>query len=154
MNLFTNELLFVNEPILDDRLESFEKKNKIKLPLDFKYLLSKHNGFSLNGTEVLGLDDKFKESSLEKVYDFEHYIVENKMPTEYIPFSPDGRENHYCLDLSRLSNDICPIVFWQWDYKYENKEEIETCNNSFHEWVKEVLINWTLDEYNYDGTSK
>jgi hypothetical protein len=76
------------------------------------------------------------------------------MPKYFLPFSPDGYGNHYCLDFSRIKNEICPIVFWQHDFKYENLTEVETCNNSFVDWVNEVLIEWTLEEYNYDGTEK
>jgi hypothetical protein len=32
--------------------------------------------------------------------------------------------------------------------------EVETCNQSFTEWIDEVMIEWTLEEYNYDGTEK
>lgn len=74
------------------------------------------------------------------------------MPLEFLPFSSDGRGNHYCLDLSRLKGGSCPVIFWQWDFQYPNIEAVETCNESFYDWLDEVMIGWTLEEYNYDGS--
>ena len=53
-----------------------------------------------------------------------------------------------------MENVICPIVFWQWDYLYEDIKEVETCNSSFLDWIQEVVIDWTLEDYNYDGSEK
>jgi cell wall assembly regulator SMI1 len=76
------------------------------------------------------------------------------MPHHFLPFSNDGRGNHYCLDLSRLTGQSCPVVFWQWNYDYASLEEVEACNDNFVSWVKEVMIDWTLEMYNYDGSKK
>lgn len=152
---FSKEVLELGNPITDDRLELFEQKIGYDLPLDFKYFLKRFNRFSLRGTEVMGIGDEFKESSLEKVYNFEHVEVGNKMPAQFLPFSNDGSGNHYCLDLSRISElKTCPIIFWQWDFEYESIDDVETCNENFYEWIKEVMIEWTLEDYNYDGTEK
>ena len=154
LNKFSGEILFLGDPIIDNRLKEFETRIGFELPLDFKYILTKHNSFSLAGTEVLGLDKLFRDASLDKVFHFEHEEVENRMFKEFVPFSPDGGGNHYCLDLSRLEDDKCPIVFWQHDYSYWQKSEIETCNESFIDWIKEVMIDWTLEDIDYDGTKR
>lgn len=154
LNKFSDDLILFGDEIVDDRLEKFEKKIGYKLPIDFKYVLKRHNGISLDGTQFYGFDNEFKENSLEIIYLFEHNKVKNKMPLEFLPFSPDGRGNHYCIDLSKFSLGLCPVVFWQWDFTYNDKDQIEICNNSFYEWIKEVMIEWTLDEYNYDGSEK
>ena len=150
LNKFSDNILFLGDPITDNRLIEFERKVGFELPIDFKYILSIHNGFSLSGTEVLGLDKRFRGSSLENIYDFEHLEVSNPMPKEFLPFSPDGAGNHYCLDLSRLVNYLCPVIFWQHNTLYSAKDDIETCNNNFIEWIREVMINWFLEENNYD----
>jgi cell wall assembly regulator SMI1 len=154
LNKFAKEICFLGEPIKDNRLDVFEKRTGFKLPLDFKYLISRFNGFSLNGTEVYGIDISLKESSFDNVYEFEHFKSKFKMPLHLIPFSPDGRGNHYCLDLSGLNNGICNIKFWQSDFNYNNFDEIENCNTSFLDWVDEVMISWTLEDLNYDGSEK
>lgn len=114
---FPAEILALGDPITDDRLEAFEKSISFVLPDDFKYILKKHNGFYLDGTSVYGIDESLRGSSLDSVYQYEHFDVVNKMPAFFLPFSPDGRGNHYCLDLSRLLDGYCPVVFWQWDFR-------------------------------------
>jgi len=151
---FSSDVINLGNPIEDNRLELFEDTLNYVLPMDFKYVLKKHNGISLMGTEVLGLDSSLKKNSLEEVYEFEHHVANNKMPKELMPFSPDGRGNHYCLNLAKIIDDICPVVFWQWDYDYSSIEEIEECNDNFLSWMEEVLIEWNLEKYNYDGSDK
>jgi hypothetical protein len=151
---FSNSILNLESPIIDSRIEDFEKKIEYKLPKDFKYFIKKNNGFSLSVTEVYGIGKEFSNSSLDEIYDFEHNEVGNPMPKYFLPFSPDGFGNHYCIDLSRNENEICPIVFCQHDCNYENISEVETCNKNFVEWINEVMIEWTLGEYNFDGTEK
>ncbi|MCP2045213.1 SMI1/KNR4 family protein [Pontibacter sp. HSC-36F09] len=144
---FSKNLLDLGELIPDNRLSEFENQIGFKLPFDFSYILTKYNYFSLAGTEVLGIGIEFKEESLDKVYRFEHDGAGNTMPKEFLPFSPDGRGNYYCLDLSRMENSLCPVVFWQHDFTYSKKEEVETCNEKFIDWVEEVMIEWTLEDF-------
>lgn len=151
---FSSDVIALGDSIKDDRLEIFEKSIGCVLPNDFKYVLKKHNGISLFGVELLGYDSELLDASLEKVYQFEHYEVSNKMPIQFIPFSPDGRGNHYCLDLSKNIGGLTPIVFWQWDFNYESFDDVEICNDNFVEWMEEVMIEWNLQEFNYDGSEK
>lgn len=152
--LFSSSIIHFGSPINDDRLELFEKEIGYVLPKDFKYVLKKHNGISLLGTEVLGIASSFKGASLDEVYRFEHFTAEHKMPLEFLPFSPDGRGNHYCLNLAKMDRGVCPVVFWQWDYDYSEVDDVEECNESFLEWIDEVMIEWKLEDYNYDGSEK
>ena len=62
-------MLTLEKPITDSRIEDFENTIQYKLPTDYKYFLKKHNGFSLNGTEVYGLGNEYGESSLSKIYE-------------------------------------------------------------------------------------
>lgn len=151
---FSPEILYLGENIIDSRIEDFEKNIGQILPDDFKYIIKKHNRITLAGTEVYGISSELRGNSLDKIYSFEHSEVENPMPKNFLPFSPDGQGNHYCLDLSKLENNLCPVVFWQWDFEYENIEDVEVCNDNFVEWIDEVMIEWTLQTYNYDGTEK
>ena len=151
---FSKNILFLGDNIIDKRLSDFETEIGFKFPIEFIYILTKHNSFSLCGTEVLGLGKEFRDSSLDQVYYFEHQVEGYPMFNEFLPFSPDGAGNHYCLDLSRLDNGSCPVVFWQSCYKYKDKSDVETCNNSFIEWIEEVMISWTLEEIDYEGIEK
>jgi cell wall assembly regulator SMI1 len=154
LSKFSADLLYLGPRITDTRMESFEKQIGYQLPLDFKYLLKKHNGISLFGVEILGLDEALRGSSLDEVYKSEHFEVYNKMPGMLLPFSPDGYGNHYCLDLSKLDAGFCPVIFWQHDISYSDDEQPEVCNANLLEWIQEVMIDWTLADYNYDGTEK
>lgn len=151
---FSPEILCLGEKIIDSRIEDLESEIGYNFPDDFKYIIRKHNRITLAGTEVYGLSPELRGNSLDKIYTFEHSEVENPMPKQFFPFSPDGQGNHYCLDLSKLVNSKCPVVFWQWDFEYESLEDVEVCNDSFVEWIDEVMIECTLQTYNYDGTEK
>lgn len=72
------------------------------------------------GTEVYSLSGEAEGNSLDNIFEFEHYEVENPMPVNFLPFSPDGGGNHYCLDLARNSDGICTVVFWQYDFDYDS----------------------------------
>lgn len=151
---FSEDILQLGEPIGDERLENFEKSLGYKLPEDFKFIIKKHNGIILAGTEIFGLSADLREGSIDKVYAFEHFETENEMPEFFLPFSPDGQGNHYCFDLSKLQDGICPVVFWQWDFEYESSDDVEICNEDFTDWISEVMIDWTLKTFNYDGSEK
>jgi SMI1-KNR4 cell-wall len=124
---FNESLIELGESVTDDRYEKLELKIGYSLPLSFKSLLNKFNRISLCGDTINGLDSKFGDSSLDKLYHNEHYEVGNPMPIELFPFSPDGRGNHYCFDLSTGDDKV---LFWQHDFEYSDKSEIEICNNS------------------------
>lgn len=152
---FSSELLQLGEEDISDlKLEEFEKEIGCKLADDFKYILKKHNGIILAGTEVYSLSDDAEGKSLDNIFTFEHDEVENPMPKNFLPFSPDGRGNHYCLDLAGNSDGICPVVFWQHDFEYDSIDAVEICNDSFTDWIDEVMVGWTLENYHYDGTEK
>lgn len=70
------------------------------------------------------------------------------------PFSPDGRGNFYCFDTRAVGNDSCPIVFWVSNYEYQVDDVPETTNGSFVDWMSEVVLDWTLEDYNYDGSPR
>lgn len=147
-------MLSLGQPISDDRLKELEAIIGYTLPLDFRYILQKHNSFSLLGTMVYGLDRGLDETSLDRIYHIEHEEVENPMLPELLPFSPDGGGNHYCFDLSQMQDGLSPIVFWQHDYSYSGKGDLEVCNADFADWIQEVMIDWTLEDTNYDGSPK
>ena len=150
---FDESLLSLGKPIQDDRLELFEKKFDLKLTEEFKYIFRKHNGFYL-GHEVLGLGKEFGGNSLDKVYALMQPHFQKFTPNKILPFSPDGAGNYYCLNLDNLQRESCSVLFYQHDYDYQNFDDIEVCNTSFTEWVDQVCIGWTLEEYDYSGTNK
>jgi SMI1-KNR4 cell-wall len=150
---FSDDILEIGNKIDDNRIENFEKQYSLILPNDFKQFIKNVNGFSLMGTEVYGFD-MTKSESIEAVYQFEHFEVREPQYSHLVPFSPDGRGNFYCLDTSKLSNDSCLIVFWVSNYEYTEIDTPEISHKSFLDWVQEVVIDWTLENYDYDGSEK
>jgi hypothetical protein len=154
LSKFSNDVIELGQSITDDRIEQFEGKYNLKIPKDFKKFQTRFNGANLMGTDIYGFNSE-KVSSIEQLYEREHFKVAFPQYDYLIPFSPDGGGNFYCLDISRLAEDgICPIIFWVSNYVYTEIDKPEIVNNSFTEWVKQVFIGWVLEDYNYDGTEK
>ncbi|WP_373550637.1 SMI1/KNR4 family protein [Haliscomenobacter sp.] len=151
---FSPKILDIGSPINDNRVQNFELKYGLLLPDDFKNFMNKHNGLNLMGTEVLCFDIS-DINSIENVYHFEHFEVINPQYTYLVPFSPDGGGNFYCFDTSKRSqNGDCQVVFWQSDYIYSEQDTPDFSSNNFIDWVKTVVISWTLEDYHYDGSKK
>jgi hypothetical protein len=151
---FSNEIFSVNEAIGEEEIIGFETRYNLKLPEDYKILIRNYNGISLYGTQAYGIKEKNGVFSLEECYLSEHYEVENEMPFYLVSFSPDGGGNHYCFDTRFNDSKSCPIVFWQHDISYSDENLPEVVNPSLADWIKEVMIDWTLEDYDYDGTEK
>ncbi len=151
---FPVDVLTLNNPAEKNEILAFEAKYQLILPLDYKILLTKYNGIDLMGINIYGIKEDSGSYSLEDCYLFEHYEVDNEMPLHLIPFSPDGFGNHYCFDSSSHDDNSCRIVFWQHDCRYLGDDLPEITNNNLADWIKKVMIEWTLEDYNYDGTEK
>lgn len=108
------------------------------------------------GTEVYGIHNRNKEESLESVYYREHSLVKVPQFDHIVPFSPDGQGNFYCFNTRDLTEkgDSCSVIFWVSNYIYGEVDQPEIVNSSFVDWVNEVAIGWTLEDYDYDGMMK
>jgi len=151
---FSPNVLGLSEGVAEDKINAFEKQHNLVLPDDYKILLRRTNGLSLVGTVVFGIYDDAVSSSLGGSYNIEHYEVGNEMPMHLVPFSPDGAGNHYCFDTNKFNRQSCEIVFWQHDFYYDEGDLPEVVNNSFAEWAQEVLIDWTLEDHDYEGNER
>lgn len=154
LRLFSRELINLQPPADEVEILKFEEKFGFQLPKDYKTFLKVHNGLSLMGVTIYGVDSGSLSFSLEKSYLFEHDEVDHPMPEYFIPFSPDGSGNHYCFDLRTCNLESCEIVFWQHDFIYNDEDKPEVVYSNFADWVEEVVINWTLEDYDYNGNSK
>lgn len=154
LNKFSSEILSLNPPVDPNAINKFEELFDLTLPSDYKELLKTYNGLSLMGDQVFGIFTDKRVDSLDSVYEYEHSHSLYRMPNYYIPFSPDGAGNHYCFDVRKLDDLSCPIIFWQSGYQYTRDDVPEVTNNSFENWMKEVLIGWTLEEYDYNGEKR
>src|SRR5687767_4094816 len=146
LELFSPGLIDLQPPTDEASILKFEKKLGFQLPKDYKTFLKVHNGLSLMGITIYGIDNGSLSFSLEKCYVFEHDEVDNPMPQYIVPFSPDGGGNHYCFDLRTCNLESREIVFWQHDFIYNDELTPDVVNSSFADWVEEVVIDWTLED--------
>ena len=154
LELFSTNIISLYPPMIAGKSKEFEEKYKLSLPEDYKYFIRKYNGLELMGTKVYGIYTENTSNSLEESYIFEHWKAGNPMPLYLIPFSPDGRGNHYCFDSRYHHKNSCRIVFWQHDYFYTEDDVPDIDSISFTHWIKQEVIDLTLEDYNYDGTKK
>lgn len=153
---FTSRVLKWNEPVDPVLIERFESKFNVRLPEDYKYLLSITNGFSLMGDGVLGLIDKEKNYDLFMCYQIEHFEVIVPQYSYLIPFSPDGGGNFYCLDTHVQTNggNSNRIVFWYSNYEYSESDPPEITHQSLADYIKNCIIAFTLKYYDYNGDER
>lgn len=142
---FSEDVLEWKRPIGAQKILDFENEFKIKLPREFVTLLKQTNGFSLMGFEIIGFSTLDNEYGLEETYRFEHFDVDNLMPSYLIPFSPDGYGNNYCFDVKNHN-----IVFWEHDSVYIENEPIVVCD-SLACFIQKCIIDEILKDYDYAG---
>ena len=150
---FSDKLREVSDPVDFRLIDLFEEKYHVELPADYKYLLSKTNGFILTGYEVIGLGAKY---DLDEMYHIEHFEVIMPQYRYLVPFSPDGFGNFYCFNTqvktyNGMSNQI---VFWQSNYEYTETDKPEIVYDSLADYINDWIIGHTLKWYNYDGSEK
>lgn len=145
---FSNSLKESIGPISEKDLIDFQYSAPFSVPEEYLLLLSYSNGFSLMGDEIYGIGCNCLGLSMEDAYHIEHDLVENPMPSHIIPFSPDGAGNHYCFDSNNGH-----IIFWQHDLPCNINLANYVYDNLF-DMIEEVFFEWTLEDWNYDGTRK
>lgn len=150
---FSSNVITLNLSVEYSLIKQFEEETQIELPNDYKYLISKVNGFNLMGDEILGITYLPNSDDLVEVYRFEHFEVFIPQYLHLVPFSPDGRGNFYCFDTKKKTrnNDSCCIVFWRSNYEYTESDPPEIVYNCLSDFIKECVIGWTLEDYDYDG---
>jgi hypothetical protein len=110
----------------------------------------------LFGDEVLGVIMDQKAVDLFSTYEYEHFNVQMPQPKHIIPFSPDGRGNFYCFDSNQSTNVGMSnaIIFWSSNYLYTEADQPEKTHDSLSDFIQECIIDWALENYDYDGHNK
>lgn len=144
------------DPVNLDLVAAFERATGLTLPADYRAVMACVNGFSVMGSEVYGLRGLDEPASLEAVYRREHVEVYVPQPAYLVPFSPDGGGNFYCFDTRHPSTATgsCPVVFWVSNYRYTEADPPEVVYPTFLAFVQEVVIAWSLEDYDYDGNER
>lgn len=156
LSKFTSRVLDWRIPADINLIERFESEYQVNLPEDYKYLLSITNGFSLMGFEVLGIMWDRKAHDLVDTYRIEHFEVIVPQYKHLIPFSPDGGGNFYCFDTHVKTNNNASnqIVFWYSNYEYSELDPPEITHQSLADYIKNWIIELTLEDYDYNGDER
>jgi len=147
LNKYPNDIWWLEtiQKIIEKDLSELEKKINYKFPKDFRYFLLKYNWISIPWEYVYWI--KKDTSKILPIDIYNNYITEhdkkiaNPMPKYLVPFSPNGRWDHYCFN--KKDNKI---YFWQhdcsdysWNPNYECDIFTEWLENSINESL-EVLL--------------
>ena len=62
------------------------------------------------------------------------------LPDHLLPFSPFGKHDYYCFDLSRMSDGECPIVYWK---PNQSSSSPSDCFVSFVDWLELMIARCT-----------
>lgn len=146
---FSKEIITFWRPVNLNDIEIFKNKTKLELPNDYIEFLKFTNGLQLYTNTIYGINNP--KLDLYEAFEYEQADSGNPMYEYLIPFASDGGGNHYCFDTTKIDLESSVIVFWQHDYHYSAQDSPEITNISFSHWVKEVLIEWNLENYDYDG---
>lgn len=156
LSKFSSKVFKPNPPANRYAIEAFESRYKLTLPNDYKYLVLQMDGFKLFGNSVYGITPVAEQEYLGQVYEREHFDVAVPQFPHLVPFNNDGNGNFYCFDTKKMTADglSCPVVFWVSNYSYDERDLPEIVNESFAHWVEEVIIEWTLEEFDYEGNRR
>lgn len=152
LNKFDKSLYGFYEGAGLDLISKFEKKINYDLPIDFKEFLVFSNGANILFETIMGVDTRELQFDLYSTYLLERDESGNPIPGYLLPISPNGRGDHYCLDLTSLSDnkETCKVVFWQHDYNDINTIPVVAAI-SFYDFLFEIITDF-LKYNNYDGT--
>jgi cell wall assembly regulator SMI1 len=152
---FDSVLKLFFDPIDLKTIDNAEERIGKRLPIEYINFLRFSNGAYILNELIYGLDTKDKALDGLIHYNFERNEAENPIYDYLFPISPDGRGNHYCLDLKSITKDIktCNVVFWQHDYLYTTEETPDIDTNSFLDFLIKLIDDYS-ENYDYDGSEK
>lgn len=154
LSLFSNKILTSGPDLILEDVNQFQNHYELCLPLEVITFLKKFNGMSLMGAEILGFNKS--ANSISEVYYREHFLVAHPQFSKLIPISPDGAGNFYCLDVSKCNSGsiTCPVIFWASNVIYNDVNQPQLTHDSFCNFVKQVVIDWLLEDYDYNGNKR
>lgn len=139
-------------PVDSQLVSRFEDEFDVKLPLDYKYLLSKTNGFTLSPYEIAGITDKPKSYDLFAMYRDEHFEVIVPQFKYLIPFCWDNG-NFYCFDTRVRTNGGVSnqVIYWVSNYEYSEQDPPEIVNECLADFIKGWILKNVSEWYDYEG---
>jgi cell wall assembly regulator SMI1 len=112
----------------------------VHLPDDYQAFLVKYGWARLLRDEFYGVGENVPTHlDLIKNTTSERTAFRPYLPMYLVPVLPDGAGNHFCLDVSRSSAGICPVVFW--DHEEGETQGPEDIAVSFSDWIVSHISN-------------
>lgn len=145
------------EPVDPQWITRFENEFQIELPLDYKYLLSKTNGFILSSSNIAGITGtNFSEApDLYNMYKDEHFEAIVPQYKYLIPFYWDNG-NFFCFDTRIKTNGSASnrIIYWVSNYEYSEEDPPEIVSECLADFIKTEILDFVSKWYDYDGNDK
>jgi cell wall assembly regulator SMI1 len=154
INKYSSKVCTTYPGISNDIIDELENKLGFVLPRNFRLFLNKCNGLEISSETVYGIHAE-RHLDLYDNYICEKDEVGNPIWDYLLPISPNGRGDHYCLDLSTLTKDKseCKVIFWQHDREFSEDDppiiDAETVLAFLWQLLEDVK-----ETTNYDGTDK
>lgn len=111
----------------------------VQFPKDYITFLRKYGWARLMYDEMYGVGESVPDhlnlitNTVRERTDFRPF-----MPKYLVPVLGDGAGNHFCLDLSKVGSESCPVVFW--DHDEVESQSPKTVGPSFSDWIVEYVI--------------
>ena len=90
-----------------DKIYYIENELDVKLPNSYKWFLKTFGYGFIYGIEILGYGKFTPPLVVTKTLDYRKY----GLPNEYVVIE-DCDEFIYCLDTSKMENNVCPVISW------------------------------------------
>ncbi len=125
-------------------ISNAEKKLGVKLPRSYKELLRTCGTATIEGEEIFGIPSKRTEIDFVKATLALRKWKEAQWPAHMIVIAADGRGGDFCLDVSKIKGDDCPVVYHdhELDEIDEKTERItpsfEKVTPTFRAWIKQI----------------
>ena len=151
---YSEKVRGIYAPVDPQWISRFEHDFKVELPLDYKYLLSKTNGFILSPYDIAGITGtNFSEvHDLYNMYKYEHFEVIVPQFKYLIPFCWDNG-NFYCFDTRVRTNGGVSnqVIYWVSNYEYSEQDPPEIVNECLADFIKGWILKNVSEWYDYEG---
>ena len=148
---YSDGLIDLNPPATDYEIEELTKILGVELPNDFLDVLRIHNGQKGESAWLFDSQEFLSTHRIIEEFNTWKNLLDTQLQgksstpdeevkndwwnTNWIPFTSDGRADHYCLDLSPTDAGIKGQIITLW---YESSER-EVVAPSFSLWFEEYV---------------
>lgn len=118
----------------EEEIGAAERALGLTFPKNYRAFLRRFGWGGAEGLEVYGLGrDVPSYLDVVALTQSERTEMTPRLRDGLLPILNDGFGNHYCLDLTRVRGDDCPVVLW--DHTQGAAEVPEEVSGSFVDWI-------------------